>query len=281
MKISAIIRDYKATVIKIIFITVSIFIYNINAYSVSWGAFTQRNGNDVTIQWGWPNEDSNSVICFNPSGCVVTIGPYDYRGSSADPKTFGGINLPYGMQQKVIIRNNGTALDAFNAWKLQYGTANTQTVTGMWGNYPNTDFSSVCYGFQVFQISTWGTSYGTLLPSAACGVVPPSNTSCNFSFPTSIDLGSAVSGQNGSWSGEATGAFSCTNIVDIRASLLATPYLSNLPVDISVNQVSLDINNKSVARGQIAPLNFKATTTGKFTSAGKFNANAVILFSFN
>ncbi len=71
-----------------------------NAYSISWGSFIQRNGNDVTIQWGWQNEDSNSIICYNPSGCIVTVGPYDYRGSSADSKTFGGINLPYGMQQK-------------------------------------------------------------------------------------------------------------------------------------------------------------------------------------
>lgn len=102
-----------------------------NAYSISWGSFIQRNGNDVTIQWGWQNEDSNSIICYNPSGCIVTVGPYDYRGSSADSKTFGGINLPYGMQQ-VIIRNNGTAIDAFNAWRLQYGTANTQTLATMW-----------------------------------------------------------------------------------------------------------------------------------------------------
>ncbi|MBG5893035.1 hypothetical protein ACON3F_08555 [Providencia hangzhouensis] len=281
MKILVLSSNYNAIVIKVFFITILTFIYNMNAYSISWGSFIQRNGNDVTIQWGWQNEDSNSIICYNPSGCIVTVGPYDYRGSSADSKTFGGINLPYGMQQKVIIRNNGTAIDAFNAWRLQYGTANTQTLATMWGNYPNTDFASVCYGFQVFQISTWGTSYGTLLPNAGCGVVPPSNTSCNFSFPTSIDLGSSVSGQNGSWSGEATGAFTCTDIVDVRASLLATPYLSNLPVDISVNQTTLDSNNKLVARGQMASLNFKAATAGKFTSAGKFNANAVILFSFN
>lgn len=179
--------------------------------AASWGAVLWANpvSGYGEFQWGWPSESDTSTICFDSTGCIVTIGPWDPNGGGS----YGGINNPNGVSQKVVVPVGANTKTAHNMWVAKYGTSGSYT-QWMWGS--NKNLKNTCYGFQVFQGGSSGTRTGDVLPGAQCGKVPPPNLECSLSLPSQIDHGTVGTGETSVK--EVTGTVSCNLSANAKLS---------------------------------------------------------------
>ncbi|WP_192985601.1 hypothetical protein [Pseudomonas sp. EggHat1] len=179
--------------------------------AASWGAVenaTPFNGYG-TFLWGWPSESDHSPICFTSDGCIVTVGPYDPRGSFP----YGALNNPSLIAEKIIIQQGQTTYDAYVKWVAQHGTSGGYT-RQMWPY--NVRLETTCYAFQVFAGSGSGTRTGQVLPGGQCGKVPPPNLSCTLNLPSQIDHGTVTTGETSVK--EVTGTVNCNQSVNAQLS---------------------------------------------------------------
>lgn len=241
------------------------------AYGSSWGAVDNRVGGTATFSWGWPDENDLTPIC-NESQCIVTVGPWDPGGGP--PK--GGINNPNGVLQKVVVNSGATTRDAFIAWTQKYGIGGQYRMP-MWSN--GIDTKNTCFGFQSFPGGGTGISVGRLLPGTTCGLVPPSNLTCDLNLGSEINLGVVPKGTSGV-SGGVDGSVTCSSSATISSALINFPVLDGNVVAISVNGVKLDNQLRNVGTGKQVPLNVVANIEGKLDNAGVYETNAILLFSY-
>lgn len=244
-----------------------------NARGMSWGAVENRVGGTATFSWGWPDESDLTPIC-NTSQCIVTVGPWDPGGGPPS----GGINNPNLVLQKVVVNSGATTRDAFLAWTRRYGISGRYRML-MWTPGNNIDTSKTCFGFQVFPGGGGGLRVGTLLPGTTCGLVPPSNLTCDFNLGSEINLGVVPKGTSGV-SGGVDGSVTCSSSATISSALINLPVLDDNAVALSVNGIKLDNQLRNVGTGKQVLLNVVADIKGKLNNAGTYETNAVILFSY-
>lgn len=244
-------------------------------HATSWGSVNKIwGGKFLSAQgdWGWPSEDDTTPIC-HVSSCIVTVGSYDPRG----PYPYGSINIPYAMNTKIYIPRGTTTKQAWEIWRQKYGVG-----PSAWTQSPmfmgDSELSQTCYGFQVFQ-TTSAKMVGTLLPGTSCGLVPPSNLTCDVYLGSEINLGVVSTGTSGV-TGRVAGSVTCSSSATIYASILNRPVLDRNAVAIFVNGVKLDNQMRDVGTAKQVLLNVVANIEGTLDNAGVYETSAIILFSY-
>lgn len=253
------------------------------AYCLSWATakdvkIYQKGALGVVFEWGWPDESDTTSIC-KTSRCIITVGPFDPRGSYP---VGGSINNPNGMRYKINVPYGTTTRGAFLEWIKVYGVSGSFLQKDMWynpDNLENIDLTTTCFGFQTFD-DNGKFHTGELIPGTSCGKIPPIDLTCNLSLGSEINLGIFSEGVNGVSKG-IVGSVNCSSSATVTTSLINQPVLDGKAVEISINEIKLNNKQQNVGTGKQIPLNVVAKVNGVFNTAGLYEANVVILFSFS
>lgn len=248
------------------------------------GWVTPHRINPPLVSWDWNITNSGSTPGVVECGSqLCAFGPIIRTGlgSSGQMCDSGGVCLVHSELQEGIKTKfvpAGTIYDeAFSLYAQKWGMSGSTDFLMIDMSHPEIAWGKLCVGFAVLPVNTRAVS--TLVPGSSCSIVTPPDINCETSMPATIDMGTVRTGYVEIES-SVDGLTECSAENSVSVSLLVTPRLAGLPVELSINGNRISETATVIGKGRYIPLKISARLRGNIPEAGVYTGNAVMNISY-